>query len=214
MRSRFVMALGLSATLVATACVEGGDPNSNDRTRQGAIAGAIGGAVIGASRPGSNDLKQAVQGAVVGGIAGAVVGSILDAQERQLREQLPSNIGVIRQGDQLIVRMSQDLLFATDSSNLNPSQRDELQIVARSLLDYPSTIVYVVGHTDNTGTTAYNQDLSERRAAAVAAELRFGGVPASRVSAYGRGETQPIASNQSEAGRAQNRRVDIIIREQ
>ena len=214
MRSKFLVALGLTSTLAITACTQTGDPNSNDRTRQGAIAGALIGAAAGAARDGGNDVEQAVKGAVVGGVAGAVIGSVLDAQERQLRQDLPSNVGVIRQGDQLIVRMSQDLLFATDSANLNPSLRDELQTVARSLVQYPSTIVYVVGHTDNTASAAYNQDLSERRAAAVAAELRYGGVPSSRMSVFGRGETQPIASNQTAAGRAQNRRVEIIIREQ
>lgn len=213
MSSRFLIALGMAATMLATACTETGDPNSNDRTRQGAIIGAIGGAVIGASRPGNDDLKQAAQGAVIGGIGGAIVGSVLDAQERKLRQELPPNVGVIRRGNELVVVMSQDLLFATDSATLNPSQRDELQIVARSLLDFPSTTVFVVGHTDNTASAAYNQDLSERRAAAVASELRYGGVPGGRISAFGRGETQPIATNQTTGGRAQNRRVEIIIRE-
>jgi outer membrane protein OmpA-like peptidoglycan-associated protein len=213
MRKNIILALGLSATMIATACVEGGDPNTNDRTRQGAITGAIAGAVIGASANGSNDRQQAVRGAVVGAIGGAVIGSVLDAQERKLRQELPSSVGVVRRGNELVVIMSQDLLFATDSANLNYSQQDELRTVARSLIEYPSTTIFVVGHTDNEGSAAYNQDLSERRAATVAAELRAGGVPSNRLSSFGRGESQPIATNQTSAGRAQNRRVEIIIRE-
>jgi outer membrane protein OmpA-like peptidoglycan-associated protein len=202
--------VGLAATLAATGCVETGNPDDYDRTRQGAVIGALAGGVLGASRKGGNDLEQAAAGAVIGGIAGGVIGSMVDAQERQLRNELPG-VGVIRDGDRLIVRMSQDLLFATDSASLRGDQRDELRIVADSLRDYPDTRVDVVGHTDNTASEAYNQDLSERRAAAVAGELRAGGVPSSRIRAYGRGESQPIAANSTSSGRAQNRRVDIII---
>lgn len=215
MSSKYILALGMSGVLMMTACTEpGAYPDDNQRTRQGAIIGAVAGAVIGASANGSNDRDQALKGAVIGGIGGAIVGSILDAQARELRRDLPGNVGVVRRGDELVVTMAQDLLFATDSSSLNPSQRGELRTVAQSLLNYPSTIVYVVGHTDNTASASYNQDLSERRAGAVAYELRSGGVPGSRISVFGRGESQPIATNQTPQGRAQNRRVEIIIREQ
>ncbi len=202
--------VGFAAVLAATGCVENGNPDDYDRTRQGAAIGAVAGAVIGASREGGNDVEQGLKGAVVGGIAGGLIGSLVDAQERQLRNELPG-VGVIRDGDRLIVRMSQDLLFATDSASLRGDQRDELRVVANSLRRYPDTRVDVVGHTDNTASAAYNQDLSERRAATVAGELRAGGVPSSRIRAYGRGETQPLVSNASASGRAQNRRVDIII---
>lgn len=215
MRNKSVFALGLSGILLATACTD--DGSSNDqyrRTKQGAIIGAIGGAVVGAAANGSDDREQALKGAVIGGIGGAIVGSILDKQAQDLRRDLPANVGVDRRGDELVVTMAQDLLFATDSASLNYGQKDELRTVAQSLLNYPSTIVYVVGHTDSTASAAYNQDLSERRAAAVAYELRLGGVPSGRISAFGRGESQPIATNQTEAGKARNRRVEIIIREQ
>ncbi len=108
--------------------------------------------------------------------------------------------------------MPQDLLFATDSATLRLDLIRVRQAVGRAQLKYPNSTVQVVGHTDNSGSAAYNQDLSQRRAVSVANVLRESGVPNGRISAYGRGEDQPIASNLTPAGRAQNRRVEIIIR--
>ena len=205
---------GSAAALILAGCVDStGAPTENPRTQQGAIVGALAGAAIGASRPGSNDLEQAAAGAVIGGIAGAVVGNILDAQARDLRNDLSGNVGVIRDGDRLIVRMPQDLLFDVDSAAVRPDLQRDLRTVADSLRKYPRTVVEVVGHTDSTGSDAYNQDLSERRARSVASILISQGVPSNRVSAYGLGKRQPIASNATAAGRQQNRRVEIIIRE-
>jgi outer membrane protein OmpA-like peptidoglycan-associated protein len=199
-----------AGTLVVAGCVETG--SDYQRTQQGALIGALAGAAIGASRPGSNDLEQAAAGAALGGIAGAVVGNILDKQAQDLRGDLSGRVGVIRDGDRLIVRMPQDLLFDIDSTYVRPDLQRDLSVVARSLLEYPDSTVEVVGHTDNSGSAAYNQDLSERRARAVAGILIGEGVPARRVVAFGRGEDQPIASNYTPEGRAQNRRVEIIIR--
>jgi outer membrane protein OmpA-like peptidoglycan-associated protein len=213
MNTRISLALGLAGAFAVAGCVDPAGPTDNQRARQGAVTGAVAGAVIGAARPGSNDVRQAATGAVVGGIIGGAIGSVLDAQARDLRNDLSGNIGVIRQGDQLIVRMPQDLLFATDSASLRPDLRSDLRVVANSLVRYNTTIVDVVGHTDNTGTAAYNQSLSERRASSVAGELQAGGVPGSRIRAYGRGESQPVASNLTPEGRQQNRRVELIIRE-
>lgn len=215
MRFKIPLLIGLSATLAATACTDpqyaqGGD---YQRTRQGAMIGAAAGALFGASRGGSNDLEQAAAGAVVGGLAGAVVGNILDKQAQDLRGDVSGNVDVIRDGDRLIVRMPQDLLFEVDSAFVRPDLQRDLNVVARSLLDYPNSTVEVVGHTDNTGSAAYNQDLSERRARSVAGILIGEGVPERRIAAYGRGEDQPIASNYTPEGRQQNRRVEIIIRE-
>jgi outer membrane protein OmpA-like peptidoglycan-associated protein len=121
-------------------------------------------------------------------------------------------VSVTNTGSALIVNLPQDILFATDSASLRPDLTQDLAAVARSLMTYPDTTVQVIGHTDNTGSAAYNQDLSQRRAVSVASVLVANGVPNFRVAALGRGEDQPIASNLSEAGRAQNRRVEIIIR--
>lgn len=213
MHTKTPLVAGLAGIALLAGCVEPAPGDDYARTRQGAITGAVIGGVLGASRDGSNDLEQAAAGAVVGGVLGGVVGSVLDAQARQLRNDLSGSVGVIRDGDRLIVRMPQDLLFATDSAALRPDLRSDLRVVANSLMRYPSTVVDVVGHTDNTGTAAYNQELSERRAMSVAAELRAGGVPSGRIRAYGMGEDQPVASNLTPDGRQQNRRVEIIIRE-
>jgi outer membrane protein OmpA-like peptidoglycan-associated protein len=206
--------LGLAATLAATACTDPayGPGGEYERTRKGALIGAAAGAVLGASRPGSNDLEQAAAGAVIGGVVGGVIGNVLDAQARDLRDDLSGNVGVIRDGDRLIVRMPQDLLFATDSAAVRPDLQRDLRVVAGSLLEYPDTTVEVVGHTDNTGSAAYNQDLSERRARSVAGILINEGVPSRRIAAYGRGEDQPIDTNLTPQGRQNNRRVEIIIR--
>ena len=122
------------------------------------------------------------------------------------------NIPVTNYGDYLVVNMPQDVLFATDSAALRPDLSRDVQAVAQSLLKYPNSTIQVIGHTDNTGTAAYNQDLSQRRAASVAGVLMGSGVPSSRIATIGRGEDQPIASNLTPEGRSKNRRVEIIIR--
>jgi outer membrane protein OmpA-like peptidoglycan-associated protein len=119
---------------------------------------------------------------------------------------------VINTGNELIVRMPNGLLFDVDSSAIYPQIRADLNVLAGNLLRYPNSTVFVTGHTDNTGTAAHNQQLSERRAQSVARVLMDGGVAPSRIIATGRGEDQPIASNLTPEGRALNRRVDITIR--
>ncbi len=207
--------LAVASTLALTACVDPSaypdDPNA--RQRQGAIVGGLVGAVTGAAVSGDGDeLKGAIVGGALGAGAGALVGADLDRQAAELRGSLNSNISVTNTGEYLVVNMPQDLLFATDSASVRSDLRRDLQTVASSLLKYPNSQIEVIGHTDNTGAAAYNQDLSQRRAVSVASVLRESGVPGGRVSAYGRGEDQPIASNLTPDGRAQNRRVEIIIR--
>ena len=114
-------------------------------------------------------------------------------------------------GERLIVTLPQDILFDVDSASVRPGLRDDLMTVASSLRDYPDSTVQIVGHTDNTGDAGYNQQLSERRANAVADVLMDGGVGFSRIQTFGRGENQPVADNLTDAGRAQNRRVEIVI---
>ena len=183
----------------------------NSRAQTGAIAGALIGGAIGASSDDNKLLKTAV-GAGIGAAIGGSIGNMLDRQAAELRGDLGNGVEVINTGSELIVRMPQDILFATDSAMLRPDLQRDLATVSRSLLNYPNSTIQVVGHTDSTGAAAYNQDLSQRRALAVAEELRFNGVPAGRIQAFGRGEDQPIASNLTPEGRALNRRVDIVIR--
>ena len=184
-----------------------------DRTRQGAIAGAAIGAVLGGTRESGGDrLRNAAVGAAIGAAAGGLVGNAMDAQAAELRQDFGnSEIDVINTGSELIVRMPEAILFATDSASLNPQLRSDLFVLADSLNKYPDSVVTVTGHTNNTGSAGYNQALSERRAQSVAAVLRSGGVSGTRLNVVGAGENQPIATNQTAAGRAQNRRVDITI---
>jgi outer membrane protein OmpA-like peptidoglycan-associated protein len=207
--------LAAVGTLMLTACV---DPNAypddpNARQRSGAIIGGLTGALAGVAVSGDGDeLKGAIVGGALGAGTGALIGADLDRQAAELRGSLNSNISVTNTGEYLIVNMPQDLLFAVDSASVRPDLRSDLNTVASSLLRYPNSRIEVIGHTDNTGSAAYNQDLSQRRAVAVASVLRESGVPGARVAAFGRGEDQPIASNLTPDGRAKNRRVEIIIR--
>ncbi len=211
---RPILLLSTASLLLVTACTSpehlgGTDPNKN--TRQGAFLGGILGAGIGAIF--SDDKgKGAVVGGVLGATAGAVTGSFLDKQEAELRQDLQSeDISITNTGDRLIVTMPQDILFAVDSSTVNSGLRSDLLTVSSSLQKYPDSRVQVVGHTDNTGGASYNQGLSERRANSVADVLMEGGVTFDRIETLGRGEDQPVASNLTEDGRAQNRRVEIVI---
>ncbi|MEM6276643.1 MAG: OmpA family protein [Pseudomonadota bacterium] len=188
------------------------DPNAPDqnRTRQGAIAGAITGAIIGASDT-DEEFRGAVIGAAVGGAAGALIGQQIDRQEDALRAQLSSDVQIVRQGNELIVRMPQDILFDTNSATLRPDLQGDIRSLASNLQSFPDSTVTVIGHTDNTGSAGFNQNLSQQRAESVASILRSQGVASFRIRAFGRGENEPIVTNLTLEGRALNRRVDIII---
>lgn len=204
------------ALLALTACNPEayGPGGEQERTGQGARVGAAIGALAGLTQGDDSDdrIRNAAAGAVIGAAVGGGVGAVLDAQARELRRDLDSDIGVINTGEELIVRMPQDILFAVDSAAVRPDLRADLFTLADSLRRYPNSTVTVVGHTDNTGSAAYNQDLSQRRANAVANVLISAGVSAARINAVGAGENSPIASNLTPEGRQQNRRVDITIR--
>ena len=188
-----------------------GTPDS--RQRQGVILGGIAGAVAGAATGDETDdrLARAAVGGAIGAAAGGAIGNRLDAQEAALRRDLDSRIGIVNTGERLIVNLPQDILFQTDSAALRGDLQSDVRAVAQNLQQFPNTIVQVVGHADNTGDAAYNQDLSQRRAQAVAGVLAGAGVNPGRISAIGRGEDQPIASNLTPEGRARNRRVEIVI---
>ncbi len=214
MKTPFILAA--VSMLALTACqvdptLYPNDPNA--RTKGGAAAGAVIGGLLGATSNGDNRLAKTVLGAGVGAAVGGLIGNSLDQQAADLRGSIGnSNITVTNTGNALVVNMPQDLLFATDSASLRPDLTGDIKAVAGSLLRYPNSTIEVVGHADNSGSAAYNQDLSQRRAVSVANVLRESGVPNARLAAFGRGEDQPIASNLSPDGRAQNRRVEIIIR--
>ncbi|WP_217995256.1 OmpA family protein, partial [Methylogaea oryzae] len=141
------------------------------------------------------------------------VGYYMDRQEQQLRQQLEgSQVEVRREGDNLKVVMPSQITFAFDSADILPGFYPSLNSVAQVLREHDQTTVEVTGHTDNIGTNHYNQQLSERRAQAVADYLAGQGVIGGRIAAHCMGETSPVASNDTESGRAQNRRVEIVIR--
>lgn len=213
-RSKALIAAALAATTLTAACVT--DPVTGERriskTAIGGIGGAFGGYLLGDIIGGRNDRTAKIVGAGIGGLAGAGVGVYMDRQERELRQRTAgTDVDVIRQGDDLLLRMPSGITFATNEAAIQPQFRPTLDQVASVLQQYNQTYVDVYGHTDSTGSDAYNQTLSERRARSVADYLSSHGVQSARIGTRGFGETQPIASNDTEEGKATNRRVEIKL---
>jgi len=187
--------------------------NGNTRTQNGALIGAGIGALLGATKEsGSDRVKNAAIGAALGAGVGAIIGNQLDKQAAELRGSMGSDVKIVNTGDRLIVTMPQDILFDTDSALVRSGLRSDLRTLAANLNSYPDTTIDVLGHTDSVGDADYNQNLSARRASAVASVLMNAGVHSSRVRSFGRGEDEPVATNYTAAGRQQNRRVEIVIR--
>ncbi|MDZ4759911.1 MAG: OmpA family protein [Alphaproteobacteria bacterium] len=210
MKTAFAMAASL---LALSACAT--DPNSGQmiygNTARGAAIGALGGAAVGVLA-GGDDGRNAAIGAAVGAIAGGGVGVYMDKQEAELRRQTAgTDIGVIRNGNQIELRMPADVTFAVNQANIQSQFYPALNDVATTLVGYPSTSIDIVGHADADGADAYNQDLSERRANSVKNYLVGRGVQSVRILATGRGESQPVASNTTVSGKAQNRRVQVVL---
>jgi len=208
------MAAGLAAMLTTTACTT--DPQTGQKRMSkaaiGGIGGALGGYLLGDLVGGRHDRTEKILGAGIGAIAGAGIGSYMDEQERKLRQQTAgSGVDVIRQGDDLLLRMPSGITFAFNDASVQPQFRPTLDEVSSILSQYPKTYIDVYGHTDSDGSDAYNQTLSERRAQSVAGYLTSHGVQSARIATRGFGETQPIASNATEEGKAANRRVEIKI---
>lgn len=188
------------------------DPNQN-RTRDGAVIGGMLGAFLGATADNENRGRNAVLGAAAGAALGGAIGYSLDQQAADLRASMANEDIMIRNnGDHLVVTMPEGILFATDSASIRAGLQADLRSLARNLQQYPASTVDVIGHTDNTGSAEYNQDLSARRASAVSGVLLEEGVDPGRVRSFGRGENEPVATNLTPEGRQQNRRVEIIIR--
>jgi outer membrane protein OmpA-like peptidoglycan-associated protein len=182
---------------------------SLNKKENGAIIGASAGAAAGAVISGGT-AKGTIIGAAVGGAAGAVIGHQMDQQAKEIKNQVPGAI-VERVGEGLQVTFESGLLFDTDSDVLNAAARQNLTSLAGSLGNHSNTDLLVVGHTDNTGTNEHNMSLSERRAAAVVNYLVSQGVARTRLRPTGRGELEPLASNETAEGRQQNRRVEVAI---
>lgn len=182
------------------------------KTQTGAVVGAAGGAVVGGviGKVAGSTAKGAIIGAVVGGAAGAIIGAQMDKQAKELEQNI-KGAKVERVGEGIQVTFESGLLYDYDSDVVKPTARANLRELAASLDKYPDSDVFIVGHTDSDGSDEYNQRLSERRAMAAAAYLVAQGVGGTRVGTSGLGETEPVASNDTELGKAANRRVEVAI---
>ena len=182
------------------------------KTRRGAGYGAAAGAVVGLLTAGSNPFKSAMIGAAAGALVGGSVGYYMDKQEAKLRQQMAgTGVEVVRQGDNITLDMPGNVTFAFNSADLNAQFYPVLDKVAETLKEYDKSVVEVAGHTDSVGSDTYNQTLSERRANSVADYLSGHGMTRTRMVTIGAGEGHPVASNDTEEGRADNRRVEITI---
>lgn len=185
---------------------------SLSQTERGAVIGAAGGTAIGAiiGRQIGSTARGAVIGAAVGGAAGAVIGRQMDQQAEELAESIPGAT-VQRVGEGIVVTFDSGLLFPFDSDVLVPAAQENIRNLGTSLQRYPETEVLIIGHTDSAGADSYNQGLSERRATSAANLLASYSIPRDRVRTMGRGESDPVADNSTEAGMQQNRRVEVVI---
>ncbi|MEZ0470184.1 OmpA family protein [Luteimonas salinilitoris] len=212
------LAAAIAGALLMSGCAsytgQTGDPNDPNRTRTGALVGAGIGAVAGLLSGGdaTERRQRALVGAGAGALAGGAVGAYQDRQEADLRRQMAgTGVDVVRQGDNITLNMPGSITFGFDQSNIQSQFYPVLDNVANTLRQYDQTIIEIAGHTDSVGSDSYNQQLSERRAQAVAGYLGTKGIAQQRMITVGAGKTRPIADNSTEAGRAQNRRVEITL---
>ena len=199
------------AILAGAALATAGCASLNNKEK-GGIIGATGGAVVGGAigKANGSTAKGAILGAVVGGAAGMIIGHQMDKQAAELKQNIPGAV-VERVGEGIQVTFASGLLFDFDSDVVRSEARTNLRNLAASLDKYPGSELLIAGHTDNVGTDTYNLALSDRRAESAASYLAAQGVERSRVSSRGLGETEPVAPNESEAGRSKNRRVEVAI---
>ena len=211
------LALGTSVSLIALPACTTINPyteqKQTSKATEGATIGGIAGAILGAATASrGNRAKNALIGAGIGAIAGGGTGYYMDVQEAKLRQKLEgTGVHVERSGNDIRLVMPGDVTFETNSASLDSRFFSVLDSVATVLQEYKSTLVTVAGYTDSTGSPAYNQKLSEKRAATVALYLHSRGVAQERLAAIGHGEAHPVAGNDTAEGRAKNRRVEITL---
>ncbi|MDZ7790019.1 MAG: OmpA family protein [Xanthomonadales bacterium] len=207
--------LAVMTVVLVSACATTTDPYTGEeratRTTQGAAIGAGVGAVIGAIS-GGDRLERAAIGAGIGALSGAAIGNYMDRQEAELRRQLEgTGVTVTRRGEEIILNMPGNVTFDFDSASLRAEFNDVLESVALVLDEYEKTVLIIDGHTDSTGSRSYNMELSRRRAESVGDYLITQGVEPVRLATYGYGPEYPVASNDTEAGREANRRVELTL---
>lgn len=209
----FVLAGAVTLSACSTVNPYTGEKQTSKAT-SGAAIGAVSGALLGiaTSKNAKQRRERALAGAGIGALAGGGVGYYMDVQEAKLRQKLQSSgVSVTRQGDRIILNMPGNVTFATDSTDVKGSFGPVLNSVSEVLKEYEKTMIQVAGYTDSTGGNRYNMLLSQQRAQAVANKLTADGVQAVRVDTVGYGESNPIASNSTASGRAQNRRVELTL---
>jgi outer membrane protein OmpA-like peptidoglycan-associated protein len=207
----------IAVALAIAGCAADGSMPTMGHREMGTIIGAAGGAVVGAVAYDKNRTKGALIGAVGGALAGGAIGRYMDDQKRDLEKNLAQEIktGVAKveklPNDVVRVTMTNQTAFDTDSTQIKPGFYSTMDKLADVVVRYNKTALTVVGHTDNVGTDSYNQKLSEQRAVSVARYLEGKRVHSMRLATAGKGETQPIAPNSTDAGRQANRRVEIYV---
>ena len=207
-----LIAISLFAFIAGGCATSPDDPNAN--AKQKAMIGAAVGTAIGLATGDSavERRQQAMVGAALGAAAGGGIGHYQDKQEAKLRQELQgTGVDVVRQGDNIMLDMPSGITFAFNSSDVNSQFYPVLDKVAATLNEYNQTTVNVAGHTDSVGSDSYNQKLSEQRASSVARYLQSRGVANQRLQTAGYGESRPVDSNETESGRANNRRVEITL---
>jgi len=204
----------IAAFAVACATTDGSTaPNENKKTKRGAVIGAVAGAIAGAviGNQSGNNRTGAVIGAAAGAAVGGAIGRRMDKQAEELKQIEGIEVEHAPDSGEINVRLTSDILFDLNSAALRSASRETLNELGANFRQYPDNKIIVEGHTDSSGTDAYNQQLSERRASTVADYLIDRGVPSSNVVVYGYGEMRPKASNDTAEGRQLNRRVEIRI---
>lgn len=198
-------------TITAFAFLIGSCKNMN-KTQKGAAIGTAGGAAVGAviGKATGNTALGAILGATVGGVTGAVIGKKMDKQAEEIKNEVPG-AKVERVGEGIVVEFNSQILFGFDKADLSGEAKSNLNELVTILNKYPDTNIEIQGHTDNSGTDNYNEGLSDRRASSVATYLRANNISSSRVTTKGYGESAPKYSNDTEDGRAKNRRVEFLI---
>src|SRR5690606_35304571 len=181
------------------------------RATKGAVIGATVGGAAGALLTKKNKAVGIVFGAAIGGLAGGLIGNYMDKQARDIADDLGKDATITRVGEGIVVSFDSGLMFDINSDDLRMESRANVERLAESLRKYKDTEVRVLGHTDSTGSHAYNETLSNKRAASVKSYLASHDIPTQRVRTEGFGETDPVASNDTDMGRQLNRRVEIVI---
>ena len=203
--SQVCIVLGLAGLMAITGCAA-------SNTAKGGVIGAGAGGVVGGviGKQVGNTAVGAIIGAAIGGGAGALIGRNMDKQAAEMKQKV-EDANVQRVGEGIKITFASGILFKTGSADLQPEAKQNVEKLAQILKEYPDTNILIEGHTDSDGTDAFNQKLSERRAQAVASYAQSIGVSSSRFQTVGYGESQPVAPNDTTAGKQSNRRVEIAV---